>query len=88
MVTSGPQLQTTTHFQDMYEEPIVAQQESCEDFVRVLRVQVHDDFLEQLLHRRIVTKTVFPHVNDAVEISHLVYTYHFLISRKQNRESS
>jgi hypothetical protein len=72
VVASGPLLQPTAYFQDMYDEPIIAQQESCEDLIRVLRVHVRDDLFQHLLQCRVFTETVCPHINDAVEMSHLV----------------
>jgi hypothetical protein len=35
-----------TDLQDVYEDPIIAEKESCEVFIGILRVRLCDDFLQ------------------------------------------
>jgi hypothetical protein len=60
------------HLHNMDEQPVIVEHESCEDFIRVLRVHLPDYSFEKLLHCWIFAETVFPDVDDAMQIRHLV----------------
>ena len=65
------------HYVDEY--VLVAEQESRENLVIVLSVYFPDYSFQKLLHTRVVTETVFSHVDDAVQVRHLFYNISFNI---------
>ena len=65
------------HYVDEY--VLVAEQTSRENLAIVLSVYFPDYSFEKLLHTRVVTETVFSHVDDAVQVRHLFYNTSFSI---------
>lgn len=60
-----------TYLEDVHECMFVAEQESCENVVKVLSIYFPDYLFEKLGHCRVFAEIVFPHVDDAMQIRHL-----------------
>ena len=68
---TGTRYVLAPHLNDVDEYVLVAELESSENFVEVLSVHFPDYSLEKLFHCRVVTRTVFSHVDNAMQARHL-----------------
>lgn len=74
------------HLHDVDEYVSVAEQESRENLVEVLSVYFPDYSFEKLFHCRVVTKTVFSHVDNAVQVRHLFENTPVSVFNKQQAQ--